>query len=68
MTSDDDEDAMEVDDVESHEEADRRLSERWRFDADDGPPYGPNGAEEQDRVLVDDFDSKYVLLNLISSQ
>ncbi|KAJ3812653.1 enhancer of polycomb-like-domain-containing protein [Lentinula aff. lateritia] len=60
MTSDDDEDAMEVDDVESHEEADRRLSERWRFDADDGPPYGPNGAEEQDRVLVDDFDSKFI--------
>ncbi|KAJ4482392.1 enhancer of polycomb-like-domain-containing protein [Lentinula aciculospora] len=60
ITTSDDEDAMEVDDNEADEEADRRLRERWRFDADDGPPYGPNGADEQDRALVDDFDSKFI--------
>lgn len=50
---------MDVDDED--QEADRRLSERWKFDADDGPLYGSNGPEEQDRVLVDDYDVKYVI-------
>ncbi|KAJ3747552.1 enhancer of polycomb-like-domain-containing protein [Lentinula detonsa] len=59
-TSDDEEDSMKVDDVERDEETDRRLTERWRYDTDDGPPYGPNGADEQDRALVDDFDSKFI--------
>lgn len=61
LGSDEEDDAMDVDDAkEVDEEADRRLSERWKFDADDGPPYGPSGSEEQDRALVDDYDVKYV--------
>ncbi|KAH7886603.1 enhancer of polycomb-like-domain-containing protein [Phlebopus sp. FC_14] len=38
----------------------RRLRERWRFDQDDDPSVGPEGAEEQDRVLIDDYDPKYL--------
>lgn len=43
--------------VEDEEEAERlrRLDERWRFDSDDVPAARPN---EQDRVLIDDYDSK----------
>lgn len=37
-----------------------RLSERWKFDDDDGPAVGPDGSEEQDRVLVDDYEPKYL--------
>lgn len=39
------------------EERRRRLEERWRFDLDDTPPIGPEGPEEHDRVLVDDYDT-----------
>ena len=42
-------------------EVHRRLQERWRFDDDDVPAVGPEGTEEQDRKLADDFDAKYVL-------
>ena len=35
----------------------RRLRERWMFDHDDEPALGPEGADEQDRVLVNDFDA-----------
>ena len=35
-----------------------RLVERWRFDKDDSPAIGPEGLEEQDRVLVNDFDGR----------
>lgn len=52
---------MDVDQQDEDSEADRRLNEKWRFDADDGPSYGPTGSEEQDRVLVDDYDVKYVI-------
>ncbi|KAF9467645.1 enhancer of polycomb-like-domain-containing protein [Collybia nuda] len=41
------------------EETERLLS-RWRFDEDDMPAVGPQGADEQDRILVDDYDSKYL--------
>lgn len=61
LTSDDEDDSMDVDQTVEDPEADRRLSERWRFDSDDNPPNGPSGSEEQDRVLVDDFDVKYVI-------
>ncbi|KAE9405736.1 hypothetical protein BT96DRAFT_316208 [Gymnopus androsaceus JB14] len=60
LTSDDEDDSMDVDQTVEDPEADRRLSERWRFDSDDNPPNGPSGSEEQDRVLVDDFDVKYM--------
>ncbi|THH11138.1 hypothetical protein EW146_g8143 [Bondarzewia mesenterica] len=33
-----------------------RIRDRWKFDSDDEPPVGPEGADEQDRVLVDEFD------------
>ena len=36
------------------------LERRWRFDADDEPVIGPDGPDEHDRVLIDDFDSQYV--------
>ncbi|KAF5320088.1 hypothetical protein D9611_010314 [Ephemerocybe angulata] len=47
-------------DDEDQEEVDRRkrLEERWRFDADDAPP--PPTAEEDNRVLVDEYDPKYL--------
>lgn len=38
----------------------RKMAERWRYDADDGPPFGVLGSDEQDRILVDDFDNKCV--------
>jgi hypothetical protein len=28
----------------------------WRFDQDDESTIGPEGADKQDRVLIDDFD------------
>lgn len=52
----DSEDSMDVDSEE--EERQRRLEAQWRFDSDDQPAIGPQGNDEQDRVLVDDFDSK----------
>ncbi|KIL58931.1 hypothetical protein M378DRAFT_170023 [Amanita muscaria Koide BX008] len=46
---------------ESEDEEDtRRLEERWRYDFDDGPAYGSQGADEQDRVLVDDYNPKHI--------
>jgi len=45
-------------DDDEDEERDRRARERWRFDVDDCPAAGPEGSDEQDRVLVDDYDPK----------
>lgn len=45
--------AMDVDE-------DRRMDERWRFDADDEPVVSAGGSDEQDRTLVDDYDVKYL--------
>lgn len=44
------------------EEAERRktLEERWKFDVDDTPPIGPEGVEEHDRQLVDDYDASFL--------
>jgi hypothetical protein len=46
-----------------------RLRERWRFDQDDEPTVGLEGADEQDRVLIDDYDPKYVrhMMTLLSN-
>jgi len=49
-------DDMEVDEEET--ESSRRVMERWRFDMDDVPSIGPQGVDEQDRILVDDYDPK----------
>ncbi|KAF9039427.1 hypothetical protein BDZ89DRAFT_1156893 [Hymenopellis radicata] len=43
--------APDEDDVERQ----RRLAERWRYDTDDAPLVPPEGSEEQDRMLVDDY-------------
>jgi enhancer of polycomb-like protein len=40
------------------EEAIQRLAERWKFDSDDGPAFGPQGADEQDRILIDNYESQ----------
>ncbi|TBU39160.1 enhancer of polycomb-like-domain-containing protein [Dichomitus squalens] len=40
-------------DVEERERR-QRIEERWRYDADDTPPVGPRGMEEQDRKLIDE--------------
>ncbi|TFK31904.1 enhancer of polycomb-like-domain-containing protein [Crucibulum laeve] len=55
------EDKMDTDEENSdeREERRRRMQERWRFDMDDEPAVGPQGADEHDRVLIDDYDSKY---------
>ena len=37
----------------------RRLEEQWKFDLDDVPPFGPDGSEEQDRTLIDDYETMY---------
>jgi enhancer of polycomb-like protein len=40
-----------------------RIRDRWLFDADDEPSVGPDGPDEKDRVLVDEFHPKYALLD-----
>lgn len=50
---------MDVDDEPEESELRKRLEERWKFDANDVPPIGPDGSEEQDRTLVDDYDTMY---------
>ncbi|KAI6012212.1 enhancer of polycomb-like-domain-containing protein [Pisolithus marmoratus] len=56
-------------DVED-EEMRCRLRERWRFDHDDDPAVAPEGFEEQDRVLIDDYEPKYLrhMMTLLSEQ
>ena len=48
-------------DVDEEQEGERRrqLEERWRFDSDDSLPVGPDGSEEQDRTLIDDYETMY---------
>ncbi len=41
-------------------ERQRRLAERWRYDTDDAPLVPPEGSEEQDRMLVDDYGSLHL--------
>ncbi|CAA7267867.1 unnamed protein product [Cyclocybe aegerita] len=41
------------------------LEERWKYDLDDVPPVGPEGADEQDRILVDDYGAKYLRHSMI---
>ncbi|KLO14831.1 hypothetical protein SCHPADRAFT_294586 [Schizopora paradoxa] len=45
-------------DAPEQDEDMRRLEERWRFDSDFSGFDG--GTDEEDRVLVDDFDTRYV--------
>jgi len=54
----------------AEDEIARRLQERWRFDQDDDPAVAPEGAEEQDRMLVDDYDPRYLrhMMTLFTEQ
>ncbi|KAF8966069.1 enhancer of polycomb-like-domain-containing protein [Flammula alnicola] len=56
------EDGEEMDVDEDPAEADRlrRLEERWKYDSDDSPPVGPLGPDEQDRELVDDYNTTHL--------
>lgn len=55
---------------EDDEEMSARLRERWRFDQDDEPTVGPEGTDEQDRTLIDDYDPRYLrqMMTLLSDQ
>lgn len=46
---------MDVDEDPEEVERSKRNAERWRFDDDDAPPAGREGPDEQDRILVDDY-------------
>jgi enhancer of polycomb-like protein len=48
------------DDDMHDEESAWRLAERWKFDQDDTPAVGPQGPDEQDRVLVDDYEPRFL--------
>ncbi|KAF8489872.1 hypothetical protein F5888DRAFT_1808461 [Russula emetica] len=37
------------------------IRDHWLFDADDEPSVGPDGPDEKDRVLGDEFHPKYLL-------
>ena len=39
-----------------------RIRDHWLFDADDEPSVGPDGLEEKDRVLVDEFPDMHSLV------
>jgi enhancer of polycomb-like protein len=41
---------MDVDEDPEEDERLQRLEERWKYDADDALPVGPDGSEEQDRT------------------
>ena len=53
-----DEDEGEEEEEES--ERRRRIEEQWKYDQDDMPAVGPQGQDERDRVLVDEYQTKYV--------
>lgn len=61
---------MDAINSEDDEEISARLRERWRFDQDDEPTVGPEGVDEQDRTLIDDYDPKYLrhMMTLLSDQ
>ncbi|KAJ3557054.1 hypothetical protein NP233_g11834 [Leucocoprinus birnbaumii] len=58
--SSDDSKAMDVDDDSEEAERQRRLEERWRYDQDDMPAVGPQGQDEQDRVLMNEYQTQYL--------
>ena len=50
-------------DSTAEKEVSWRIRDRWSFDTDDEPSVGPDGPDEKDRVLVDEFHPKYALLD-----
>ncbi|KAI0777776.1 enhancer of polycomb-like-domain-containing protein [Trametes elegans] len=51
-------------DDEEDKERLRRIEERYRFDDDDAPAFGPGGPDEQDRKLIDECQPKYVAFTM----
>lgn len=53
----------DLNDLKPPEVEDRmsRLAERWRYDVDISHANVDGSQDEEDRVLLDDFDSKYVI-------
>jgi enhancer of polycomb-like protein len=49
---------MDVDEDPEESERQHRSEERWKYDQDDMPAVGPQGQDEQDRVLVDEYQTK----------
>jgi enhancer of polycomb-like protein len=45
---------------DEEEEYQWRLLQRWKHDVDDYPAVGPQGSDEQDRVLIDDYEPRQV--------
>ena len=41
-----------------------RVADRWKFDLDEEPAFGPEEPDEQHRALTEDIDLKYDLLGL----
>jgi enhancer of polycomb-like protein len=56
--------------VSEEDETAAHLRERWRFDQDDEPTIGPEDVDEQDRILINDYDPKYLhhMMTLLSDQ
>ena len=40
----------------------QRSEAQWKFDMNDPPLFGPQSTEEHDRVLIDDYNTKYGFL------
>ncbi|TRM56162.1 enhancer of polycomb-like-domain-containing protein [Schizophyllum amplum] len=49
----------EMEEGSSTDEEAKTLEAQWRFDDDDAPAVGAMGPDEHDRILVDDYESKY---------
>ncbi|KAH9949542.1 enhancer of polycomb-like-domain-containing protein [Amylocystis lapponica] len=60
-----DSDSEAPEDEAEDQERSRTLEERWKYDDDDEPAVGPNGADEQDRMLVDDYDTKFIVQRML---
>lgn len=50
----------EEDEGEEKLERQRQIEEQWKYDSDDMPAVGPQGQDEQDRILVDEYQTKYL--------
>ena len=50
---------MPDNELNAEKETSWRIRDRWLFDADDEPSVGPDGPDEKDRVLVDEFHPRY---------
>ena len=48
------------DDRKSNGKQSWRLLERWKFNKDDSPAVGPEGPDEQDCVLLNNFDPRFL--------